>query len=205
MSEQLCIEIPKDVENLMLPDPTLINFYKELDRRTIWIDREIDVSTLEIERHILNFNKEDEGKPVEERRPIKLMFFTPGGDLDVNNSLIQLIMMSKTPVWGINMGAAHSAGSFVYLACHHRLAMPGSVFLLHQGSAGMSGTTEQVEKVGLEYKRQIKELVDFVEQRTKIPPKILRAKIKSEWFVSATEALEYGICDKIANSIDDLL
>ena len=205
MSEQLLIEIPKDVENLMLPDPTLINFYKELGRRTIWIDREIDVSTLEIERHILNFNKEDEGKPVAERRPIKLMFFTPGGDLDVNNSLIQLIMMSKTPVWGINLGAAHSAGAFVYLACQRRLAMPGSVFLLHQGSAGMSGTHEQIEQVTTEYKRQITELVDYVEQRTRIPKKTLVKEIKREWFIKATEALGYGICDKIVDSIDELL
>ena len=205
MAEELLIQIPKDVENLLLPDPGLINFYKELSRRTLWIDGEIDVSCLEIERHILNFNKEDVGKPVEERQPIKLLFFTPGGDLDVNNSLIHLIMMSKTPVWGINLGAAHSAGAFVYLACHYRLAMPGSVFLLHQGSAGMSGTHEQVEQIGTEYKRQIKELVDYVEQRTKIPSATLRAKIKKEWFVGAAEALSYGICDKIVSSIDELL
>ena len=201
----MLIQIPKNVENLSLPDPSLVNFYKEIERRTLWIDDVVDLPTLEIERYILNFNKEDIGKPVEERVPIKLMFFTPGGDLDVNNSLIDLIMMSRTPVWGINMGVAQSAGSFIFLACHKRLAMPKSAFLLHQGSAQMAGTHEQVTQVTAEYKRQIDGLTDFVEQRTRIPRKTLASKIKKEWFVSAKEALELGICDKIVDSIEELL
>ena len=201
----MMIQIPKNVENLSLPDPSLVNFYKEIERRTLWIDDVVDLPTLEIERYILNFNKEDTGKPVEERVPIKLMFFTPGGDLDVNNSLIDLIMMSRTPVWGINMGVAQSAGSFIFLACHKRYAMPKSAFLLHQGSAQMAGTHEQVTQVTAEYKRQIDGLTDFVEQRTRIPRKTLASKIKKEWFVSAKEALELGICDKIVDSIEELL
>ena len=78
MADELCITIPKNAENLNLPDPTLVNFYKELERRTLWIDCEIDDGCLEIERYILLFNKEDVEIPIEERRPIKLMFFTPG-------------------------------------------------------------------------------------------------------------------------------
>lgn len=205
MSE-LCIAIPRVVENMSLPDPCLINFYKELERRTIWIDGEVDINSLEIERYILSFNQEDAGKPAEERKPIKLLFFTPGGDLDVNNSLIALIQMSKTPVWGINMGTAQSAGAFIFLACHKRLAMPNSVFLLHQGSAeGMSGTHEQVVQYTAEYKRMIAELIDFVESRTKIPRKTLVRDMKKEWFIPAKEAVELGICDGIVDSIEELL
>ncbi len=205
MSE-LCIEIPKMAENLSLPDPCLINFYKELERRTIWVDGLIDIDALEIERYILNFNKEDVGKPTEQRQPIKLMFFTPGGDLDVNNSLIALIQMSKTPVWGINMGSAQSAGAFIFMACHKRLAMPGSVFMLHQGSAdGLSGTHDQVVQYTVEYKRMIAELIDFVESRTKIPRKTIVREIKKEWFVPAKDAVELGICDGLVESIDNLL
>lgn len=201
----MMIQIPKNAENLSLPDPSLVNFYKEIERRTLWIDDVVDLPTLEIERYILNFNKEDVGKPVEERTPIKLMFFTPGGDLDVNNSLIDMIMLSKTPIIGINCGIAQSAGAFIYLACHRRLAMPKSAFLLHQGSAAMAGTHEQVTQVTAEYKRQISELTDFVERRTKMPRKTISNKIRKEWFIGADEALELGICDKIVDSIEELL
>lgn len=205
MESDLLIQIPKSIENLTLPDPSLVNFYKEIERRTLWIDDEVDVSCLEIERYIMNFNKEDVGKPAEERVPIKLMFFTHGGDLDVNNSLIDIIMMSDTPVWGVNMGMAESAGAFIYLACHKRFAMPRSVFLLHQGSAGLSGTHEQVTQITNEYKRQINELIDFVEKRTTIPHKLLVKQIKNEWYITAPQAIEYGICDKIIENINEIL
>lgn len=204
MSE-LIVELPRYIEDLTLPDPSLVNYYRALDQRAIWIDDEIDVPTLEIEKNILIFNKKDEGEPIEERKPIKLMFFTPGGDLDVNNSLIDVIMLSKTPVYGINMGMAYSSGTFVFLACHKRYAMPRSTFLLHQGSAGMSGTHDQITQVTAEYKRKINELIDFIESRTTIPRKTLVREIKKEWFLTAKQALEFGICDEIVDSIDILL
>lgn len=199
------IEIPKQVSNLNLPDPSLINHYKELERRTLWIDDIIDDGCLEIIRHILAFNMEDAGVPPAKRIPIKLMFFTPGGDLDVNNSLIDMIQLSKTPVWGINIGIAQSAGAFIFLSCHRRFALPRSVFLLHQGSAGMSGTHEQVSQITAEYRRQIAELTEFVGTRTRIPEATLKRKLKTEWYVGANEAVDLGICDEIVNDVDILL
>ena len=83
--------------------------------------------------------------------------------------------------------------------------MPKSAFLLHQGSAAMAGTHEQVTQVTAEYKRQINGLTDFVEQRTKIPRKTLISKIKKEWYVNSSEALELGICHKIVDSIEEIL
>lgn len=69
----------------------------------------------------------------------------------------------------------------------------------------MAGTHEQIEQVTTEYKRQISELTDFVERRTKMPRKTIANKIRKEWFVGADEALELGICDKIVDSIEELL
>lgn len=43
----LDIAIPSNVENLQLPDPTLLQFYKNYDDRIIWIDDEITTMTLE--------------------------------------------------------------------------------------------------------------------------------------------------------------
>lgn len=42
------ITIPKSAENLLLPSPELIQYYKNLDNRTIWIDSEIDEDYLDI-------------------------------------------------------------------------------------------------------------------------------------------------------------
>lgn len=43
----LDIAIPQNVENLQLPDPSLLQFYKNYENRIIWIDDEISTMTLE--------------------------------------------------------------------------------------------------------------------------------------------------------------
>ena len=55
----LDIAIPSNVENLQLPDPTLLQFYKNYDDRIIWIDDEITTMTLEYAKMIMQWNSED--------------------------------------------------------------------------------------------------------------------------------------------------
>lgn len=104
----LDIAIPSNVENLQLPDPTLLQFYKNYDDRIIWIDDEITTMTLEYAKMIMQWNSEDKKNniPAEERKPIKVIFFSPGGDLEVNNCLVDTIQLSQTKVIGINVGMA---------------------------------------------------------------------------------------------------
>lgn len=101
----LDIAIPSNVENLQLPDPTLLQFYKNYDDRIIWIDDEITTMTLEYAKMIMQWNSEDKKNniPAEERKPIKVIFFSPGGDLEVNNCLVDTIQLSQTKVIGINV------------------------------------------------------------------------------------------------------
>lgn len=204
--EQLQIAIPKEVENLQLPDPALITYYKNLENRVLWLDSPVDDCWLEFSRKIIEWNKEDKGKDIKDRQPIKLMLFSYGGDLDINNSLIDLIKHSNTPVWGINMGQACSAGCFIYIACHKRYAMPMSTFLIHQGSGdGFGGTYEQVVAAVMEYQRKIDELEKYLLDNTRIPRDILEERITSEWYLSAKEALEFGVCDSLIDDIDEII
>ena len=42
------VMIPNAVENLQLPDPSLLNYYHNLQQRTLWIDTEVDEGCLDI-------------------------------------------------------------------------------------------------------------------------------------------------------------
>ena len=108
----LDIAIPQNVENLQLPDPSLLQFYKNYSNRILWIDDEITTLTLEYAKMIMQWNFEDKTNkiPNEKREPIKVVFFSPGGDLEVNNCLVDTIQLSETPVIGINVGMAASSG-----------------------------------------------------------------------------------------------
>ncbi len=203
---EMQITIPKDIENLQLPSPELITYYKNLENRVLWLDSEVDNYWLEFSRKIIEWNREDKNIPVEERKPITLMFYSYGGDLDINNSFIDVIKLSKTKIIGVNAGQACSAGCFTYISCHERLAFPNATFLIHQGGGeGFSGTYSQVVAAVMEYQRKIEELENYLKLNTKIPEDILAENISTEWFINSQDAVKYGICDKIITSLDEII
>lgn len=204
--EEIHVAIPKEAENLTLPSPELITFYCNLENRVLWLDSDVDEYWLEFSRKIIEWNREDKGLSPEQRKPIKLMFFSYGGSLDVNNALIDTIKLSTTPIYGVNVGQACSAGCFIYLACHKRFAFPNATFLIHQGEGnGFSGTYAQVVAAVMEYQRKVEELERYLRENTEIPDDILSENITTEWFLSADEALDYKVCDKIVISLDEIL
>ena len=207
MENVLSVEIPSNLENLQLPSPELLNYYKFAQDRTLWLDSNVDLMWLEFEKQIIQWNKEDKDIPVNERKPIKLMFFSYGGALDVNYSFIDLIQKSKTPIWGINMGQSCSAACFIFMACHKRFAMPRASFLIHQGGVdgGFSGTYEQVVSAIYEYQRQIEELEQYILTVTKITKEQLDENFTTEWYLTAKQAVEFGVADEIIDDIDSIL
>ena len=200
----LDIAIPKSVENLQLPDAALITYYKNLENRILWLDSEVDDYFLEYGKYILQWNQEDAGKPVEERKPIRLLFFSPGGSLDINNAMIDIIKQSKTKVVGINMGIAQSAGAFIYLACHERLTMPKAGFLLHRGSGNFGGTYDEIICQVMEYQRQMEELEKYVLSNTNIDEETFADNFGTEWYIAAKDAVDFGIAHKIITDIDEI-
>lgn len=200
----LDIAIPQSVENLQLPDASLITYYKNLENRILWLDSAVDDYFLEYGKYILQWNQEDIGKPVEERVPIRLLFFSPGGSLDINNAMVDIVRHSKTEIIGINMGIAQSAGAFIYLACHKRLTMPKAGFLLHRGQGAFSGTYDEIICQVMEYQRQMDELERYVLENTNIDEQTFAENFGSEWYINAKEAVEYGISHKIIENIDEI-
>ena len=203
---ELSITIPKNIENLQLPSPELMTYYRNLENRVLWLDTEVDDCWLEFVRKIIEWNHEDKDIPISDRKPIRLMFFSYGGSLDVNNVLVDTIKLSKTPVYGINVGQACSAGCFIYLACHKRFAFPNAVFLVHQGSTeGISGSYNEVVSYIMEYQRKVEELEIYLKENTQIPEDVLEERISTEWYISAAEALEYKMVDTIVKSLDEVV
>ena len=203
----LDIAIPKDAENLQLPDPSLLQFYKNYSNRIIWIDDEITEMTLEYAKMIMQWNFEDKQNdiPVDNRKPIKVIFFSPGGDLAVNNCLIDTIQLSNTKVIGVNVGMAASSGCFIYLACHERYTFPTAEFLIHRGAGTFQGTYDEVVAAIMNYQRQIEELGEFVLKRTNIPTELFEENFATDWYLSSKEAIDYGVAHKIISSLDEII
>lgn len=199
------IMLPEGLENMQLPSHELVTFYKDLEDRIIYLEEEITPSVLEISKQIMRWNIEDKGKSQDLRKPIKLMFFSPGGDLDSSNALIDVIKISTTPVWGFNLGQCASGAAFIYLSCHKRFMTPRSYFLFHQGSGSFSGTFQEVCSQLEDYQYQVDQLVNFMKKNTDYTEEEVANNIGGEWYIYAEEALKKGVCDEIIQNLDKIM
>ena len=205
--DNITLNIPQPLENMNLPNPELLTYYSDLEKRIIWLEEEVTENTLEFVRKIIEWNREDEmnGLEPKDRKPIKIFFFSPGGDLDVNYALIDTIRLSKTPVYGINIGRCCSAAAYIYLSCHHRYLMNHSYFVFHQGSSQLSGSYNEVVAIMNDYQGQVAELSNLMKERTLYTEEEIMDNIVTEWYVRKEEALEKGVCHEIINDISVLL
>lgn len=203
MSESLLMLLGEDSEaNLQLADPSLVNFYKDLENRTYWIDSEITDGLLELVQYIIRWNKEDKDK--EDRIPIKIFINSLGGDLEVAKTLIEIFNLSKTPIYTYSFGSCASAASMIYLAGHKRYALPNTTFVFHKGSlAGLSGDFQEVQSFMKDYEQQVQELVNYYKEKTTYSPEVIEEKLnQGDWYVKVSEGLQNGVVDEVITDID---
>lgn len=201
---EFTIGIPQSIENLQLPDPALLYYYKNYEDRVYWVEGDIDESIMDLSKLILRCNREDKGIPVEDRKPIKIFISSCGGLLDETMALVKLIGISKTPVYTIDACYAYSAASLILISGHKRYAMPGTKCLFHSGSGGTSGTFDQVQAATEDYKKMVKQMQDYIMSRTNIEQKLFNKKKAYDWYLDADEMLEKGVVDEIVEDLDKI-
>lgn len=191
-------------ENYQLPDPALMAYYEDIQNRTFWLTNEITTDTYDLVQYIVKINRDDKDIPINQRKPIRIMFNSNGGNLDVADTLCSIIELSKTPIFGYAMGMVASAASLIYLSCHKKYTLSTAYFIVHKGSANMSGNYNEMKAAMDDYQRQIDRLVETYIDKTKYPSEVIEEKIKTDWYIHADEALEYGMVDEMLVNMDTL-
>lgn len=205
MNEIYVLPPMHDSANLSLADPSLVNFYEDINNRVYWLTQEIGEETLDLVQYITRWNREDKGKPIEERQPIRIIIDCGGGSLSVSETLSNIIKMSKTPIYSIALGFVASGASVVHLSCHKRLALPNTVFVLHKGSCnGVSGTYDEIVSFARDYEKQIEMLMEFYIENTKYTEEEIEENIQTDWYIRMDEAQEKGLVDELITDIDIL-
>ena len=203
----LDIVIPQELGDMKLPNPDLVNHYKDYDNRIIYVDYDIDDSLLrDVGRQIIEYNRSDKGKPVEERKPIVILINSGGGCLDSTYATIAIVETSKTPIITVNMNCAYSAAGLILMAGHKRYCMPRSQVLIHSGSAqGISGNYEDIQESTKSYKKMVEEMREFIISKTKIDKSLMKKNQARDWYLDTTQQLELGVCDKIITDLDEII
>ena len=193
--------------NAQLPDPFLLNYYEQAQERIIWLDHSLEEDGVEIVKKILWWNMEDEDQeiPVEKRKPIRMMLLSPGGDIYVMLAIMDAITMSKTPVYTCAVSLAASSACVILLSGHKRFAFPHAHGMWHSGSAGVSGSMEQVQSATKHLDVIEDQMQEFFLARTTVPARTLKKYKDKDWYMSAKEMLANGLIDKIVESVDEIL
>lgn len=197
-----------DVSDLLedaLPNPTLLEYYRRLKKREILWSDEIDDTTIDIALYIKKWNEEDKGLPAEQRNPIKIFINSDGGSVDTVLHIIDMIYLSKTPVYTIGMGRVYSAGGLLLMAGQKRYIFQHTSCLIHDGSSGAIGSIGKMLD-NLEFTKELeKRMKQYILSSTRISEEQYDQNYRRDWFMFSEEMIELGIADEIVADIDTIL
>lgn len=193
-----------------LADPDLVNVYKAMDRRVIWLNDEVDENIMANVRQVNQWVYEDRDKKPEERMPIKIVLANYGGSMDyccMMVDVIELAINAGTPVYTINLMMAASAGSYIFLAGSKRYMTKRAQVVIHEGSAQLSGDAEKVKAANDNYKKQLESWITYVNERTegKLTSAFLKKHRGDDLYYDLKDALDKGIATDVVTSLNDLM
>lgn len=206
--DDIFVSLPRTINpTLQLPDPELLEIYRDRENRVIWMLGEVDEEAFDWVDFILQCNREDQGKPIDERKPIKCIISNRGGNSDMANTLVDIISLSKTPIYGFAIGMCASAASMIYLACHKRYVLPNVTFLFHQGScSNLNGNYSELKAFMDDYQTDIQNLTEFYKKHTTFDPALIEERLsKGDWYIRVPEALQNGVAHEVVRDIDSML
>lgn len=130
---------------------------------------------------------------------IKVYINSPGGSVTAGMSMVDTINMVSCDVSTICVGMAASMAAVLLMAGEKgkRLILPHSYVLIHQPLGGTSGQAKDIEIYASEIRRQKEVLYTFISDSTSQDISRVEADCDRNYTMSAKEALDYGIVDRI--------
>ena len=132
-------------------------------------------------------------------KDISLYINSPGGSVTAGFAIYDTMQYIKCDVSTICMGMAASMGAFLLSsgAKGKRFALPNSEIMIHQPSGGAQGQATEIDIVAKHILRTREKLNRILAENTGKPIEQIARDTERDNFLSAQEALDYGLVDKI--------
>ena len=130
---------------------------------------------------------------------ISLYINSPGGSVTAGMAIYDTMQYIKPQVRTVCIGMAASMGAFLLMAGEKgkRLALPNSEVMIHQPLGGAQGQATDVQ-IRAEWLLKTKvKMTQMMADMTGQPIDKVKADVERDYFMSAREALDYGIIDEI--------
>ena len=187
--------VPYVIEQTSRGGERSYDIYSRLLReRIIFLGDEVNDATASlVVAQMLFLESEDPGKD------INLYINSPGGSVTAGMAIYDTMNYVKCDVSTICMGLAASMGAFLLSsgAKGKRLALPNAEIMIHQPSGGAKGQATEIQIVAENILKTQKKLNEILAANTGQTVEKIAEDTERDNFMSAEEALQYGLVDRI--------
>ena len=186
--------VPYVIEQTSRGERSYDIYSRLLKDRIIFLGEEVtDVSANIVIAQMLFLEAEDPSKD------IHLYINSPGGSVSAGFAIYDTMQYIKCDVSTICMGMAASMGAFLLAAGAKgkRLALPNSDIMIHQPSGGAQGQATDMEIHTRHILDMKKRLNQILADNTGQPIDVIARDTNRDNFMTAQQALEYGLIDKV--------
>ena len=186
--------VPYVIEQTSRGERSYDIYSRLLKDRIIFLGEEVtDVSASLVVSQLLFLESEDPGKD------ISLYINSPGGSVTAGMAIYDTMQYIKCDVSTICMGMAASMGAFLLAggAKGKRMALPNAEIMIHQPSGGAQGQATDIKIVADHILKTKKKLNEILAANTGQPLEVIAADSERNNYMSAEEAVAYGLIDSI--------
>ena len=142
----------------------------------------------------------------ENDEPISIYISSPGGHVESGDVVYDIIKFIKPVVRVIGTGWVASAATTIYLAAEkeYRFSLPNTRFLVHQPSGGSRGSASDIAIQAQEIVKMRARINKLIADETGQPLERVAQDTDRDYWMSAEEAIEYGIVSRIVKSAAEI-
>lgn len=186
--------VPYVVEQTNRGERSYDIFSRLLNDRIIMLNEEVNAATASlVVAQLLYLEGQDPNKD------ISLYINSPGGSVTDGMAIYDTMQYIKCDVSTICMGMAASMGAFLLAAGTKgkRYALPNADIMIHQPSGGAQGQATDIEIHTQHILHTKQKLNEILAANTGQPLETIKADTERDNFMTAQQALEYGLIDKV--------
>ena len=186
--------VPYVIEQTSRGERSYDIYSRLLKERIIFLGEEVnDVTAGLVVSQLLFLESEDPDKD------ISLYINSPGGSVTAGMAIYDTMQYVKCDVSTMCMGMAASMGAFLLSGGTKgkRLALPNAEIMIHQPSGGAQGQATEIEIAAEHILRTKKKLNTILSENTGQPYETIVKDTERDNWLTAQEALEYGLIDKV--------
>lgn len=194
MNEQMNTLVPYVVEKTGNGERTYDIFSRLLKDRIVFIDGEINDAMADlVVAQILFLESENPDKD------ISIYINSPGGSVTAGLAIYDTMQYVKCGIQTICMGQAASMAAILLAGGSDgkRYALPSSRVMIHQPRGGIQGQESDISIMAKEIIRLKKLSIEYLAHHTKKDYETVAKDMERDFFMSAQDALEYGIVDHV--------